>query len=291
METLNALYNAIEPWWFCFFQWMLLLPVIYLWNVMMASGLLFYWLWWLRLGQVVWLRSDKFWLLTCLCIISHVTITHAGLSWNLFYSLSCAGNYYFHIHDLGKKTGLINLSIKRIWMVIYTYWGLVCCNFVWFFNSATRVHPPSYLRNGCHLSSEIWDGENCCLCSIDSSADWTCGWSSCCSHSLSHKRTCLPGMSNDCDSRLNDLWWCYSNQNDFFVWACISILVFLLAFSILYFFFLIMFLFFYFILFLFIFFYNFYRSVMNLRGSVPICPTSGLLSSMVVSVSRFTRIC
>lgn len=197
METQNALYNAIEPWLFCFFQWMLLLPVIYLWNVMflMASGLLFHWLWRLRLGQVIWLMKwhvlAAYTLVSCL--ISHIThITH---------HLSCAGNYYFHIHDLGQKTGLINLSIKRIWMVIYTYWGLVCCNFVWFFNSATWVYPPSYLRNGCHLSSEIWDGENCCLCSIDSSADWTRCWSSCCSRSLSHKRTCLPGMSNDCDSR------------------------------------------------------------------------------------------
>ncbi|KAF5466733.1 hypothetical protein F2P56_016633 [Juglans regia] len=30
------------------------------------------------------------------------------------------GNYYCHIHDLGQKTGLINLSIKRTWTVIYT---------------------------------------------------------------------------------------------------------------------------------------------------------------------------
>ena len=128
-------------------------------------------------------------------------VTHAGLSLTfLFFLLCCAGNYYFHNHDLGKKTGLISLSIKRIWKVIYTYWGVVSYNFVWFFISATRVHPPSYLRNGCHLSSEIWNGQNCCLCSIHSSADWTSCWSSCCPCSLPHKRTSLPGTWNNFNS-------------------------------------------------------------------------------------------
>lgn len=113
------------------------------------------------------------------------------------FSFSCSGNHFFHIHDSGKKTGLVNLSIKRIWKVIYTYWGFVRYDFVCFFISATRVHPSSYLRNGCHLSSKIWDGENCCICSVNSSANRTSRWPGCCSCSLPHKRISLPGMLYD----------------------------------------------------------------------------------------------
>ena len=113
------------------------------------------------------------------------------------FSFSCTGNNFFHIHDSGKKTGLVNLSIKRIWKVIYTYWGIVRYDFVCFFISATWVHPSSYIRNGCHLSSKIWDGENCCICSVDSSANRTSCWPGCCSCSLPHKGISLPGILFD----------------------------------------------------------------------------------------------
>lgn len=90
---------------------------------------------------------------------------------------------------------LVNLSIKRIWQIIYTYWGFVHYNFVCFFISATRVHPSSNFRNGCHLPSKIWDGKDSCFCSFNSPANWSCSWSSCCSRSLPHERTSLSGMS------------------------------------------------------------------------------------------------
>ena len=91
---------------------------------------------------------------------------------------------------------LVNLYLKRIWQIIYTYWGFIHYNFVCFFIIATRMHPSSNLRNGCRLPSEIWDGKYCCFCFVNTSASWSCSGSSCGSCSLPHKRTGLSGISS-----------------------------------------------------------------------------------------------
>lgn len=139
----------------------------------------------------------------CLVWVFHCYCSFATLSCSciLFISFNLGLIYFqvntacFYTHDLGQKTGLVNLSVKRMWEVFNTYSGFVHHNFVCFFISATWMHPSSYLRNGCPLSSKVGDGENCCFRSIYSAANWTCCWPSCCSCPLSYKRAGLPGMS------------------------------------------------------------------------------------------------
>ena len=129
----------------------------------------------------------------------HLVLTYLDFLFNInihslsLFSLNLSGNHYYHIM-ISSRNWLVNLSIKRTWKVMYTYWGFVCYNFLCFFISATRMHPSSYFRNGCHLPSKVWNGKDCCICSFNTSANWSYPWSSCSSCSLSYKRTSLSGM-------------------------------------------------------------------------------------------------
>ena len=63
------------------------------------------------------------------------------------------------------------------------------------------------------MSSEIWDGKNCCLCSVNSSADRASCWSSCCSCSLPHKRISLPGKPFEYDIIVDNSGICNDDVN------------------------------------------------------------------------------
>lgn len=104
--------------------------------------------------------------------------------------------FYCHELDFEALSGLVFLYVKGSERLCFTYRWFLQSNFLWFFISATWMYSSSYPGHGCHLPSEVWNGENCCFCSFNIAADWTCCWTSFCNCAVSYKGVGLPGIFN-----------------------------------------------------------------------------------------------
>lgn len=98
------------------------------------------------------------------------------------------------IHDFHPKIDLVHhFQLNYCWRTFL----LIEDSFVWIFFlllvSATRMHTSSHPGNGCYLSSEVWYGKNCCLCSVYPTTDWTCCRPSSCPCPVPYKRTSISG--------------------------------------------------------------------------------------------------
>ena len=140
---------------------------------------------------------------------------------------------------------------KRSEGLCLTYKWFVGSGFLWWFISATRMHPSSHPGDGCYMPSQIWNGKNCCFCSLIPPANRPCGGPSFCSSIVSYKRVGLPGILK---LSLFVIFFLPNNPLPDSITKFSP------------------------------------RSVTSLRGSAHTCLISRLLSFMAVSISNFTKI-
>ena len=118
--------------------------------------------------------SSRFWV-SVACAVACFTAV-----WSLFASFFITEQFVTFSCLFAGTVSSDTPCWSRIWTYGNTFhyhgprhfYSLGCCsNFFWFHISATRVHPSSNSWDGCHMSSKIWDGEDCSFCPFISPTD------------------------------------------------------------------------------------------------------------------------